>query len=113
MDVGNVYSMEYMFYSYGVSNSINQDLSNWNVENVLNCYIFDGSYASDGITPLESLWVLPQPNFTNCSSDSYGSGRKSSNRLEETLKNKKSDTSVPKDKEIRRETGPKQMPSFQ
>lgn len=40
--------------------NFNQDLSNWNVNNVTFCERF-----SDGA----SNWVSPKPNFTNCNPD--------------------------------------------
>jgi len=43
-----------MFYE---ADTFNQDISNWDVGNVLDCTGF--SYN----TP---QWTLPQPNFTNC-----------------------------------------------
>ena len=37
-------------------NKFNQDLSNWNVSSVINCYsFFDGVH--------QEIWVLPKPNF--------------------------------------------------
>ena len=54
-DVLNVVSMERMFKE---NNSFNQDLSSWNVLNVLYCSGF--SYRTNGI------WLLPKPSFTNC-----------------------------------------------
>ena len=52
-DVSGVTTMEGMFYS----SSFNQDLSAWDVDNVVNCIHF----CLD--TP---QWSLPKPNFTNC-----------------------------------------------
>jgi len=49
--VTNMYRMFYYAWA------INQDLSLWNVNNVISCYEF-----SD-YTP---QWILPKPNFTNC-----------------------------------------------
>ena len=46
--------MEKMFYG---AKYFNQDLSNWNVDNVENCDSFyEGAEA----------WVLPKPNFLKC-----------------------------------------------
>ena len=53
-DVSSVTDMEGMF---GYSFSFNQDLSSWNVDNVTVC----GGFSLN--TP---QWVLPKPNFTNC-----------------------------------------------
>ena len=53
-DVSNVTDMYSMFNN---AYSFNQDLSNWDVENVTSC-----AYFSEGA----SAWVIPQPNFTNC-----------------------------------------------
>jgi surface protein len=43
---------------------MNQNLSSWNVENVINCSGFaihnTGGSASSG------NWTLPKPNFANC-----------------------------------------------
>ena len=46
-----------MFSMFEFATNFNQDLSNWNVENVTVCLNF-----SNGTTS----WTLPQPNFTNC-----------------------------------------------
>ena len=53
-DVSKVTDMSYMFEETFV---FNQDLSAWNVTNVTNCEDF--SYGT-------TVWILPQPNFTNC-----------------------------------------------
>ncbi|MBT8235524.1 MAG: DUF285 domain-containing protein [Bacteroidia bacterium] len=55
-DVGNVTDMARMFYE----TQFNQDLSGWNVGNVVRCEQFGFS------TP---QWILPKPNFTNCDSN--------------------------------------------
>jgi surface protein len=47
----------YMGTMFSENISFNQDLSNWSVGNVTECFGF--SYN----TP---QWTLPQPNFTNC-----------------------------------------------
>jgi hypothetical protein len=52
-DVSNVSDMSIMFKE----SEINQDLSSWNVVNVISCEEFSVN------TP---QWVLPKPNFTNC-----------------------------------------------
>ena len=52
-DVSNVQYMPHMFES----SQFNQDLSGWDVNNVLDCPGFSNN------TP---LWLLPKPNFTNC-----------------------------------------------
>ena len=84
-DVSKVTDMSYLFYraesfnqnisNWDVSNvidmmgtfrdasSFNQDLSAWNVDNVTVCSTF--SY----FPVTESVWSLPQPNFTNCDPD--------------------------------------------
>lgn len=61
-DVSSVEDMEMMFYGATV---FNQDLSNWEVANVVSCTDFSTN------TP---QWVLPKPNFTNCSPGSSGKG---------------------------------------
>jgi surface protein len=53
-DVSSVTDMRSMFNR---AISFNQDLSIWNINNVILCSNFNFN------TP---LWVLPQPNFTNC-----------------------------------------------
>jgi surface protein len=53
-DVSNVTSMGSMFFI----SPFNQDLSGWNVDNVIDCFWFS-LYT-------ESTWLLPKPNFTNC-----------------------------------------------
>jgi len=53
-DVSEITSMYGMFY--GCTN-INDDLSAWDVSNVIDCRLFDY------LTP---NWTLPKPNFTNC-----------------------------------------------
>jgi len=40
--------------------SFNQDLINWDVENVVQCEYF----CNGGVN-----WTLPKPNFTNCPDD--------------------------------------------
>ncbi len=56
-DVNQVTDMSRMFL---FSTSFNQDLSGWNVDNVITCEEFSLN------TP---QWTLPKPNFTNCNSD--------------------------------------------
>ena len=46
-----------MFYS---AKYFNQDLSNWNVDNVDSCDSFNEKAES---------WQLPRPNFLNCDPD--------------------------------------------
>jgi surface protein len=46
-----------MYYMFVFTESFNQDLSNWDVSQVINCDNFDA------ITP---QWTLPKPVFTNC-----------------------------------------------
>lgn len=53
-DVSNVTDMSWMFNN----TQYNQDLGGWNVSNVTIC----GNFASGN-----STWILPKPNFTNCS----------------------------------------------
>ena len=53
-DVSNVTNMSAMFIQ---ARNFNQDLSNWSVDNVTACTQF-----SDGA----NSWILPKPNFTNC-----------------------------------------------
>jgi len=50
-DTTNVTNMSYMFWS---AYSFNNDLSSWNVINVINYIGFD--YQADS-------WTLPKPNF--------------------------------------------------
>ena len=52
-----VKNMEKMFYS---AKYFNQDLSNWNVDNVDSCDSFNEKAES---------WQLPRPNFLNCDPD--------------------------------------------
>ena len=52
-DVSSVTDMGNMFQS----SQLNQDLSSWNVINVTYCSLFSSN------TP---QWILPKPNFTNC-----------------------------------------------
>jgi surface protein len=59
-DVSNVEDMEMMFYG---ATAFNQDLSGWEVAKVVSCADFSTN------TP---QWVLPKPNFTNCSPDPSG-----------------------------------------
>ncbi len=53
-DVSSLTNMSNMFW---IATTFNQDLSPWNVDNVINC----GGFSAD--TP---QWILPKPNFTNC-----------------------------------------------
>ena len=57
-NVSNVTDMTRMFFN---ANSFNQDLTAWNVDNVLSCQVFHGTTTGNN-----SVWTLPQPNFTNC-----------------------------------------------
>ncbi|MGB5272343.1 BspA family leucine-rich repeat surface protein [Eudoraea sp.] len=52
-DVSKVSDMSEMFKE----SNLNQDLSSWNVNSVINC---------DGFSENTPQWVLPKPNFTNC-----------------------------------------------
>jgi surface protein len=61
-DVSSVEDMEMMFYG---ATAFNQDLSSWEVVNVVSCTDFSTN------TP---QWVLPKPNFTNCSPGISGKG---------------------------------------
>ena len=57
-DVSSVTDMSYMFsFAYG----FDQDLSEWNVNNVSACSMFCQNTTN--------WWTLPKPNFTNCSAD--------------------------------------------
>lgn len=53
----NVSNVTEMYSMFNNANSFNQDLSNWDVTNVITCENFNEN------TP---LWVLPIPNFVNC-----------------------------------------------
>jgi surface protein len=53
----DVRSVTFMGYMFSENTSFNQDLSNWSVGNVTECYSFSS---------MTSQWTLPQPNFTNC-----------------------------------------------
>ena len=53
-NVSNVTDMSEMFRQ---SSNFNEDLSSWNVDNVTDC---------GGFSQGASSWILPQPNFTNC-----------------------------------------------
>ena len=76
-DVSNVTDMEGMFSK----SSFNQDISAWDVSSVTNMsYMFGespfnqnlGDWSVENVTDCESFsantpqWVLPKPNFTNC-----------------------------------------------
>ena len=49
-----------MLLIFGGATEFNQDLSGWDVNNVRNCARFSDR---------ASAWVLPKPNFENCSTD--------------------------------------------
>jgi len=53
-DVSNVINMYGMFQD---ATSFNQDLSSWNVNEVLGCQFFSSRATA---------WTEPKPNFTNC-----------------------------------------------
>ena len=53
-DISNITDMSNMFY---YAESFNQDLSSWKVDKVIKCE----NFAID-----TTSWVLPKPNFTNC-----------------------------------------------
>ena len=57
VDVSNVENMRLMFWG---NISFNRDLSSWDVSNVTNCGALNSNSNS---------WILPKPNFTNCSPD--------------------------------------------
>jgi surface protein len=57
-DVSSVENMSWMFLNATSYGQFNRDLSSWNVDKVTRCISFCGSCES---------WVLPKPNFTNCS----------------------------------------------
>jgi len=52
--VSSITDMSYMF---NYATSFNQNLSNWDVTSVLSCDYFSTN---------ASAWILPKPNFTNC-----------------------------------------------